>query len=347
MTHWRMPAETAPHERTWMAWPSAPYTLGATSLDAEEAWSTWAAVANAISRFEPVSMLVTPDAAGKARRRLSSDVELHIAELDDAWYRDSGPTFVFDEQGCLGAVDWVFNGWGQQSWARWENDQHAAEVAISASGAEQIDSPLVNEGGGIHTDGAGTVLVTETVQLDPYRNPGWSKAQVEAELAATIGAEKVIWLPRGLTRDSQRFGTRGHVDIVATLPRPGVALLHVQRDPAHPDHALDADLRRALTATADAAGRTLEVIDLPAPRALSDADGFVDYSYVNHYVANEAVIACTFADPADAEAREILAHAYPGREVVGVDARALFARGGGIHCITQQQPAAPIEGAQQ
>ncbi len=334
---WAMPAETAPHERTWMAWPSAPYTLGDGPGDADEAWRTWAAVANAIAAFEPVSMLVTPEGRAEARRRLDGGIDLHECPLDDAWYRDTGPTFVLAGDGTLGAVDWVFNGWGQQHWARWDADRHAAGVAIAATGAQRIGSPLVNEGGGLHTDGAGTFLVTGTVQLDPFRNPGWTKADVEAELARTVGARTVIWLPRGLTRDSQAYGTRGHVDIVATFPSPGTVLLHDQRDPAHPDHAVTTELRDVLAA------QDLQVVDLPAPSVLRDAEGFVDYSYVNHYVANGAVIACAFDDPADAQAREILAAAYPGREVVAVDARPLFARGGGIHCITQQQPRAGRE----
>lgn len=338
---WRMPAETEPHERTWMAWPSGGYTLGDTASEAELARTTWAAVANAVVDHEPVSMVVPPSAVADARRLLSASVEVHVHPLDDAWYRDTGPTFVLDEAGRLGAVDWVFNGWGAQAWARWELDAQAARVAIAASGAEPVSSPLVNEGGGVHTDGRGTFLVTRTVQLDPGRNPGWDEAAVEAELARTVGARRVIWLPRGLTRDSREFGTRGHVDLVATFTGPGEVLVHVQPDPAHPDHPVTEELVGLLRAATDAAGRSLRVTELPAPRGLTDAEGFVDHSYVNHYVANGVVVACAFDDPADAPAREILAAAYPGREVVAVDARPLFARGGGIHCITQQQPARP------
>lgn len=339
-----MPAETEPHERTWMAWPTTGYTLGGTATAAEEARSTWAAVANAIAEHEPVSMLVTSDESDQARRRLSAAVTLHETRLDDAWYRDTGPTFVRDDAGRLGAVNWVFNGWGAQSWARWEHDARAADVAISVSGATRIGSSLVNEGGAIHTDGAGTVLVTETVQLDPHRNPGWDRDRVDAELARTLGARRVIWLPRGLHRDSRRYGTRGHVDLLATFTGPGTLLVHRQRHPSHPDHAITDRIIRQLSAETDADGRSLTAIELPAPITLRDADGYVDYSYVNHYVANTAVIACIFADPADGEALEILAGAYPGRDIVPLDARPLFARGGGIHCITQQQPgASPIE----
>jgi agmatine deiminase len=196
-----------------------------------------------------------------------------------------------------------------------------------------------NGTGGIHVDGEGTVLLTDTVQLDPGRNPGITRAAVEAELARTIGATHAVWLPCGLTRDSERFGTRGHVDIVAAITAPGRLLLHTQRDESHPDHQVSRTLRAAVEATHDAAGRSWEIVEMPAPTTLTDTDGFVDYSYINHLVLNGGVIACGFDDPQDRNAAAILAEQYPGRTVVTVDARPLFERGGGIHCITQQQPA--------
>ncbi len=338
-TRWLMPAEGDPHACTWMAWPSGGYTLGETPEDVTTARRTWAAVAAAVVGFEPVRMVVTPADVVVAREHLNPDVEIVEAELDDAWMRDFGPTFVRSPDGRLGAVDWIFNGWGAQSWASWEHDARIGAQVGRLAGAEVIGSPLVNEGGGIHVDGAGTVLLTETVQLDPGRNPGWSRADVEAELARTVGATRCIWLPRGLTRDYDEFGTRGHVDIVATFASPGVVLLHEQRDPAHPDHAVSRQLRELLESSRDAAGRRLEVVGVPAPVTLTDDGGPVDWSYLNHLVVNDAVIACTFGDEQDDRSLGVLADAYPGRRVVGVDARPLFDRGGGIHCITQQQPA--------
>jgi len=334
----RMPAEWERHERAWMAWPTPGYTHGGTAAAAAEARGAWAAVANAVAEHEPLSMLVTRDEHGEARRRLGGGVELIEADLDDAWYRDTGPTFVFDD-GALAAVDWVFNGWGQQEWAAWELDARAARYAIEAAGARRIESSMVNEGGAIHTDGLGTVLATRSVQLDPLRNPGWTAERVEAELARTLGARRVIWFERGLHRDAQRFGTKGHVDILATFCAPGRVLYHDQRDGAHPDAAVSAELRAVLVSSADASGKPVEVVPLPAPATLRDADGFVDYSYVNHFVVNGAVIACAFGDPNDDQALGILAESYPGRVIVPVDARPIFAGGGGIHCITQQQPA--------
>jgi agmatine deiminase len=332
---WTMPAETASHERIWMAFPRPNATFG----DGEVESVAWAAVANAVAAFEPVTMLVDPVALATATRLLDGGIEVVETPLDDAWLRDSGPTFVLDGSGALGAVDWTFNGWGDHPWSEWSRDRLVAGTVGRAAGATVIPSLLVNEGGGIHVDGEGTVLVTETVQLDPRRNPYADRARVEAELARTIGATHAVWLPRGLTRDYERYGTSGHVDICATIPSPGRILLHEQRDPGHPDHAVSAQLRRTLEQAVDAAGRSFDIVPLPAPEALRDGDGFVDWSYVNHVVVNDGVIACSFGEErADALARDVLAEAYPGRRVVSVDARAIFACGGGIHCITQQQP---------
>lgn len=332
---WRMPAETAEQERVWMGFPPADLYP---REDPECARQAWSAVANVISEFEPVTMLVDPRDRARAHTYLSRGVELVEAPMDDAWLRDTGPTFVIDEAGELGAVQWVFNGWGQQPWTRWDLDAGIGRAVSGLTGATPVRSPLVNEGGGFHVDGRGTVLLTETVQLDPLRNPGLTKADVEAELARTIGATHAVWLPRGLHRDTETYGTKGHVDMVATFPSPGRLLVHVQNDAAHPDHAITRLILSRLRESHDAAGEAFDIVELPAPTTLRDDEGWVDYSYVNHLVVNGGVVACGFDDPHDADARAILADAYPGREVVMVDARPILARGGGIHCITQQQP---------
>jgi agmatine deiminase len=342
---WHMPAETAPHDRTWMAFPAEGPTLGETASERGEGYATWTAVAHAVAEFEPVTMIVDPAEVARARRMLSSSIDIVEAPVDEFWMRDSGPTFVIDDErpGVLGAVDWIFNGWGAPAWAQWQKAAQHARIIAGAVGAELVSSTLVNEGGGIHVDGEGTVLLTDTVQLDPRRNPYADKARVEAEMARTLGATKAVWLPRGLTRDYDDFGTNGHVDIVATIVSPGRLLLHEQQNPEHPDHAVTRRLRAHLEQQTDAAGRRFEIVDLPAPATLRDDEGFVDWSYVNHLVTNDGVVACGFGDEqADAAARAILADVYPGRRVVTVDARPLFDRGGGIHCITQQQPSVGV-----
>ncbi|WP_413600442.1 agmatine deiminase family protein [Curtobacterium sp. Curtsp57] len=335
---WRMPAETAPQERTWMAFPRPGNTLGDDPASAEAARTAWATTANTISEYQPVTVVVDPVARPDADRLLSRSVDVLEAPLDDFWMRDIGPTFVVDDEtGERGAVDWVFNGWGANSWSTWTRDAEIAATVARAAGVRRIPSLLVNEGGAIHVDGRGRVLVTETVQLDPRRNPYADHARVEEELARTIGATDVVWLPRGLTRDYDGLGTRGHVDMVATFAGAAtdVVLLHAQPDPDHPDHLVMPQIRRAIEQATDAT-----IVEIPAPATLTDDGGPVDWNYVNHVVVNGAVIACGFGeDAADARARGILADVYPGREIRTVDAREVFARGGGLHCITQQQPA--------
>lgn len=329
-----MPAEWESHERTWMAWPPDGYLLDDTEAGAQEARAAWASVANAIVRFEPVTMVVDPRDADTVGAWLDPHVTVVQAPLDDAWMRDIGPTFVRTRDGSLAGVDWVFNGWGAQSWASWEKDAGIAGEVCRAAGVPVISSPLTNEGGGIHVNGSGTVLVTRTVQLDPARNATWSAEEVETELHRTLGADRVIWLERGLTRDYDDFGTRGHVDIVACFSDPTTILFHDQRNPEHPDFLVSQQVRARLEAE-----EGLTLVPVAAPEVLRDEHGWVDYSYINHYVCNGAVILCAFDDPGDQRAAEVLAGAYSGREIVLVDARPIFARGGGIHCITQQQPA--------
>jgi agmatine deiminase len=342
-----MPHEGAPHDRTWMAFPNEGQTTGDDANEQELFYAAWSAVANAVIDFEPVTMVVDPAQAERARRMLSSEIELVEAPVDEFWFRDHGPTFVVDDErpGVLGAVDWVFNGWGDRGWSDFAKSAEHARIVSGIVGSELVSSLLVNEGGGIHVDGEGTMLLTETVQLDKRRNPYADKARVEAEFARTLGISTFIWLPRGLTRDYDDFGTNGHVDIVAAFGTPGTVMLHKQNNPEHPDFQVSRDLRAVLAGQTDAAGRELEIIDLPAPATIRDDEGFVDYSYVNHLVVNDGIIACGFGDESgDAQAREILEAAYPGnRRAVTVDARQIFAGGGGIHCITQQQPS--VQGA--
>ncbi|MBP2329278.1 agmatine deiminase [Kibdelosporangium banguiense] len=336
-----MPAEAEPHERTWMAFPPPNETFGEEgSPTLTEARRVWADVANLVARHEPVTLVAGIGQGRIARSLVRPDIDVVEVALDDAWMRDIGPTFVHDPSSPTGltAVDWRFNGWGAQSWAAWDRDRHVAAGVATLSGHPCQESTLTTEGGGLHVDGEGTVLLTDTVQLDHARNPGWSREQVEAEVHARLGTTTAIWLPRGLTRDYGRFGTRGHVDVVAAFLRPGMVAVHSQTNPAHPDHEVSQEIIELLVTSTDACGRRLQVVELPAPTVLADGGEFVDYSYINHYVANGVVVLCGFDDPHDAVAADILRRAYPARTVELVDARPVFAYGGGVHCITQQQP---------
>jgi agmatine deiminase len=328
-----MPPEWNEHSRTWMAWPTVGYTLGDTEEECNNARKAWANVANAIINFEPLFMVVNPGDETLARQFLDDRIDIVSIPLNDAWMRDIGPTFVQTDDG-LRAISWIFNGWGAQKWASWNFDSKVATEVADVMAIDTIDSPLINEGGGIHVNGTGTILLTETVQLGEGRNSSWTKQQVEAELHEKLGTSKAIWIKRGLTRDYDEYGTRGHIDIVACFSDENTILYHDQQNPAHPDFEVSREVRATLEQFPE-----FTLIPVPAPKILHDEEGPVDYSYINHYICNGAVILCAFDDENDQVAKSILEKAYPGREIVLVDARELFARGGGIHCITQQQPA--------
>ena len=186
-------------------------------------------------------MLVPPDVADEAARLLDPRVEQVPCPLDDAWFRDNGPTFLLGPGGELGAVRWRFNAWGHAGNPPVANDIAAGDEAAALAEARVFASRLVNEGGAICVDGEGTVLATESVQLHDRRNPGWSREAVEAELCAMLGATKVIWLATGLVGDMQGYGTHGHVDLLAAFVAPGLVVVHRQPDPQHPDHAVMAE----------------------------------------------------------------------------------------------------------
>lgn len=327
---WKMPAEWVKHERTWLSFPASEY-----ATPAEESYLAWSAVANAASEFEPVIVLVDPKQEAIAKKYLSGEITRMVCELDDSWLRDNGATFVVEtESGKLGAIDWRFNGWGALELEDYQKDDLVAAFMAEHARAEVIRSELVNEGGGIHVNGNGLLLVTETVQLGVERNPDWTRVEVEQELKERLGVDEVAWIRRGLTRDYEQYGTKGHIDIVACFADESTILMHDQQDQSHPDYAVSHEVAARLSGLSD-----MNLVKVPAPQIRKDTRGFVDYSYINHYILNDAVLLCAFDDPNDQVAKGILEDVYPGREIRLVDARPIFDRGGGIHCITQQQPA--------
>ncbi|HEX3847971.1 MAG TPA: agmatine deiminase family protein [Steroidobacteraceae bacterium] len=329
-----MPAEWAPHSGCWMGWPQRESIWHGFM---EGARDDYVKVARAIARFEPLTMLADPSSAADAARRCGPTVRVLPVPLDDSWLRDSGPTFLVDGAGRRAASLFVFNAWGEKC-APFDRD-----AALGARIAEIADVPasrsgLVVEGGGFLSDGEGTLITAESCVLNPNRNPGWVRAEADAELRAMLGVEKIIWLPGDLTDQA----TDGHVDGYVAFFRPGGVLLETVVDPADPRHAIMAENRRVLETERDARGRTLELVPIAeAPRSSVPAgEEIYCRSYVNFYLANGAVIAPAYGIAEDAAVRETLSRAYPTREVVTLELEDLFRGGGGIHCITQQEPSA-------
>ncbi len=328
-----MPAEWAPHERCLMAWPTRDDLWGDYAARARE---EYAATANAIAAFEPVTMVATPRAAAEARAACTAAVEVVEIPIDDSWLRDAGPIFVIDGHGRRAGIDFRFNSWGERFHPYGQDAAVAAEL-LSELGVERISSDMVLEGGAITVDGEGTLITTEQCLLNANRNPTMSRLEIEDELRRTLGVSTVIWLRWGGYEDEH---TDGHVDGVCTYVRPGVVIAQTCEDPANPNHRLMAENLAILRAARDARGRRLEVIELPQ-LPYFDLDGqTLVQSYPNFYVADGAVVVPTADHPLDADGLAIIAAAFPEREVIGVPSRIIAYGGGGTHCITQQVPLA-------
>jgi agmatine deiminase len=289
--------------------------------------NAYANVAKAISRFEPVVMAARPQDVDEARQACRCDI--FEVGLDDSWARDIGPTFVTGPAGRAG-VQWRFNAWGGKYRPFDQDAAFAARVAEKA-GVPLRRAPIICEGGAIHSDGQGTLLTTEQCLLNPNRNPGLSKKEVEQALRDLVGARRVIWLGEGFS-DSE---TDGHVDNIACFAGAGGAILGVPDSKSHPDHAPAVEARRRLREAG------LEVIELVQPRAIRhDRSGrLLQTSYVNFYLCNGGLVMPSFDDAHDEQAKVVLADCFPDLEIVTVPALDIVAGGGGIHCITQQEPA--------
>ena len=330
-----MPAEWMPHERCWMAWPCPQEYWG----DAfESARHAYALVARTIARFEAVSMLANPSELAVARRLCGPDVQVLPAALDDSWLRDTGPTFLLDDSGNLAGVDWQYNSYGNKDElpaVAFRNDADVSKRMLGELQVRRIAAPLVLEGGAFHVDGEGTVLTSEQCLLNPNRNPQLSRSQIEAYLLEYLGAEKLIWLGKGLKDDD----TDGHVDNLACFVRPGTVMALTCSDPDDDNFAALQENLARLRAARDAAGRRLEIIEVEQPGKRMYNGIRLAMSYINFYIANGAVIAPSFDQPErDAGAARALADAFPDREVIQVPGLDIIIGGGGVHCITQQQP---------
>ena len=293
----------------------------------EKVRQEWVATAHAILQYEPVRMVVHPRDMKRAKKLLSGEIQLIPLTVNDGWARDTAPLFLINDKGERRATGFQFNGWGAKF------PPFSADGLLKARLCAQWKIPfypmeVVSEGGAVLVDGDGTLIVTEECLLHKNRNPRLDKATIEKRMLAAMGAQKVIWLGRGLTPDPV---TDGHVDGMAAFARPGVVLLHSITDKGDPNFKILADARRRLEAATDAKGRKFEIIDLPLAEEVGQ---------MNFYVCNGAVIVPVSGDKRQDDAPlGILREVFAERKVVPVPGVILAKGGGGVHCITQQIPA--------
>lgn len=294
-----------------------------------------ALIANAIAKYEPVSMLARPNERHIARRLLDEKIELVDAALDDIWIRDTGPTFVLRREGELGAIDLNFNGWGEKQ--EYEEDSKVAAQLSRLAGAQYLRAGIIGEGGGIEVDGNGTAIVTESCFVNRNRNPGMSKSECTSQLKTLLGLRKVIWLPGMRGKDI----TDGHTDFYARFAGPGAVIAGLESDRDSFDYDVTREHLEILQKSRDADGKRLRVIPLESPRRIRRTLETEDFAagYINFYVVNGAVIVPEFGDnKMDSNCRDILSGVYPKRHIVQLNIDAVAAGGGGIHCTTQQEP---------
>lgn len=327
-----MPAEWQPHEGCWMAWPGREQTWEDIGL--ERAGLAYARVANAIAAFEPVTMLVNPEDEKQAARLCDKAIRLLTLPMNDSWTRDTGPTFLVNKKQQLAGVDWIHNAWG----GNYEDcalDNQIAAAIIEKTKAIHFKAPLVMEGGSFHVDGEGTVLSSRQCLLNPNRNPQLSQQQIEQALHDYLGTEKVIWLDEGLVGDE----TDGHIDEIACFIAPGKVLCLITSDINDENYSLLQNNLETLKTAVDAKGRPLEVFTVEQPPATYLNGKRLTLSYINFYLANKGIVMAAFGhEKEDKAAYALFQKLFPGYHITQIDALDVFAGGGGIHCITQQQP---------
>lgn len=334
--NYRMPAEWAPHIRTFISWPVRDSMCYPEQY--EQVCQGYAEIIAAIAEFEPVTVVVNPDDLEKVSRLFADNrIECLPIEHNDAWLRDNGPTFVVNDEGGLAGVNWRFNAWGGK-YSPWDLDDAVAPQILRHVGVRQFDAPLVMEGGSIHTDGEGTLLTTEECLLNPNRNPQLSREQIEAHLRNFVNAERIIWLKRGLSGDE----TDGHVDNVACFAAPGKVILQVCDDPDDENYAITQENLKILQEAVDAKGRRLEVIPIQQPPKAFYDGARLTLSYLNFYFVNGGIILPVFGGAAgetDRMAQQVLSETFPDRRIRTVNGMAIIREGGNVHCTTQQMPA--------
>ena len=326
----RMPAEWEPHERTVMVFPGSHNLYrGRGSNDwYGDACLNWSNVVRAVAEFEPVLVIAHEGEAAIARKWCGEGVDVVEMPMNDPWARDNGPALLVDGKGRRAASGYVFNCLGE------DNNRSANDALLKARIASHLGLPifqsgLVTEGGAFTVDGQGTLITTETCMLNPNRNGVMPREEVERHMCEQLGVTKVIWLESGLMPDPI---TNGHVDGICAFVAPGRVVVHFCEDSSDVNAAICAKAKADLEQVRDARGRKLEIVELPLAG---------EVAHMNFYIANGGVVVPTCGDRvADDRSLGVIAELFPDRKVVGVESVTIAQGGGGIHCITQQVPAA-------
>ena len=331
--NYRMPAEWDEHERTFISWPVKDSMVY--PEDYETVSKGYAELIQAISEFEPVTVVVNPDEVEDVQALLTKEnIDVLAVEHNDAWLRDNGPTFLINKDGKLAGVNWQFNAWGGK-YSPWDLDNEVAPKILEHVKVEKFNAPFVMEGGSIHVDGEGTLITTEECLLNANRNAHLTKEEIEEQLKAYLNVKKIIWLKSGLIGDE----TEGHVDKVACFVAPGKIMMQVCKDKSDENYAITQENIAIIESETDALGRRLEIIPIEQPPKVMHNESRLTLSYINFYFVNGGIILPVFggtAEDADRNAQKVLEDFFPDRKIRTINGMAIIREGGNVHCTTQQ-----------
>ena len=334
-----MPAEWEPQEAVWLSWPHK-----------RASWPghfrpipyKFAEIVAKISRFQQVRINIARPLQARAMALITragavlERVTFYHHPTDDAWCRDHGPIFVKnDKTGEVALTDWDYNAWGGK-YPPYKNDNQIPPKIARALGLRRFEKKMVLEGGSIDVNGQGLLLTTEACLLNPNRNPDLTKEQIEQNLRDYLGVHTILWLGDGIVGDD----TDGHIDDLSRFFAVDGIVTVVEKNRKDPNYKILVENSERLASLRTPAGKKFRIVNLPMPKPAYCEGQPLPASYANFLVINGAVLYPTFQQPRrDAEAGEVLAGCFPGREIIPVDCLELVWGLGTLHCISQQQPA--------
>ena len=316
--------EWAPHEAVWIGFPSDPELWLADLKDAEREVAAFAAAVYAGGKGEEVRLVAAHEDAAAAARELAPFAKVIVEPFGDIWLRDTGPIVVGTGK-VRRAAGYGFNGWGGKY--ELEGDENIGERLAATAGLSYAKADWVLEGGAIDQDGGGTVLTTEQCLLNPNRNAGLTREDIEQRLVRDLGFERVVWLSEGLANDH----TDGHIDNLARFIAPGRVVVPAP-DPGDPNEGVYRDARRRLRAA------KLDVVTMPSPGRIERSGDLIPASYINFYIGNVVVVVPQYGAPNDRGAVTVIQALFPERKAIGLRADHILTGGGSFHCISQQIP---------
>lgn len=335
-----MPAESSPHEGTWLQWPQK-YQYGEIYRNRLE--KTWISMTREIVLGERAHIIAYNQ---EAKERIISqlktagisldNVDFYIAKTNDVWVRDNGPIYVRDKNNKLTIEEWGFNGWGDKEPFNYDDRIPTEVAAIQKLPFVQLNKKMILEGGAVDLDGKGSLMATRSVILNPNRNPGMSQQDAENMFTTYLGATHFIWLDgiAGLDITDMHidgFARFGENNTIVTMNSSDLEIWELTNK----------DIETLYNAK-NISGQPYTYVFLPLTlnNVVTTYGENLGYqgSYVNYYITNNKILVPNYNDPNDRKANAIIQTLYPGRQVVGIDVRNLYANGGMIHCVTQQQP---------